>query len=194
MSILTIFLTGIGLSMDAFAVSLSKGFCLRRDIFRNALKISIFFGISQAVMPLIGWLCGIYFESSIKFIDHWIAFILLSLLGGKMIYESIKEDNSETSIECSLEEEEEEIKSKDLLILAVATSVDALAVGISFAFLNINIITSITIIGIVTFIICFIGVYVGKALGNVLKKYSEILGGVILIFIGFKILIEHLFF
>lgn len=192
MSILTIILTGIGLSMDAFAVSLSKGFCLRKNIFRNAFKISIFFGISQAIMPLIGWLCGIYFESYIKFIDHWIAFILLSLLGGKMIYESIKEDNSETSVECSLEEEE--IGNKNLLILAVATSIDALAVGISFAFLSINIMTAIIIIGIVTFIICFIGVYIGKALGNVLKKYSEILGGVILIFIGLKILIEHLFF
>lgn len=192
MSILTIFLTGIGLSMDAFAISLSKGFCLRRNIFRNALKISLFFGISQAIMPLIGWLSGIYFESYIKFIDHWIAFILLSFLGGKMIYESIKENNSETSMECSLEDEE--IKNKDLLVLAIATSIDALAVGISFAFLNINIITSITIIGIVTFVICFAGVYLGKAIGNVLKKYSEIIGGIILIFIGCKILIEHLFF
>ena len=192
MNILTIILTGIGLSMDAFAVSLSKGFCLRRDIFRNALKISIFFGVSQAIMPLIGWLCGIYFESYIKSIDHWVAFILLSLLGGKMIYESLKEDDSETSIECSLEEDK--LNNKDLLILAVATSIDALAVGISFAFLNVNIIESITVIGVVTFIICFAGVYLGKALGNILKKYSEIIGGVILIFIGCKILIEHLFF
>ena len=192
MSILTIILTGIGLSMDAFAVSLSKGFCLRRNIFRNAFKISIFFGVSQAIMPLIGWLCGIYFENYIKSIDHWIAFILLSLLGGKMIYESIREDDSETSIECSLEEEE--LKSKELLILAVATSIDALAVGISFAFLNVNIVNSMTIIGVVTFIICFVGVYLGKAIGNILKKYSEIIGGVILIFIGCKILIEHLFF
>lgn len=192
MSTLTIILTGIGLSMDAFAVSLSKGFCLRKNIFRNALKISIFFGVSQAVMPLIGWLCGIYFESYIKFIDHWIGFILLSLLGGKMIYESLKEDNHETAVECSLDEEA--LKNKDLLVLAVATSIDALAVGISFAFLNVDIVTSITVIGIVTFITCFAGVYLGKALGNILKKYSEIIGGVILIFIGFKILIEHLFF
>lgn len=192
MSTLTIILTGIGLSMDAFAVSLSKGFCLRKNIFRNALKISIFFGISQAVMPLIGWLCGIYFEGYIKFIDHWIAFILLSLLGGKMIYESLKEENPETAVECSLDEED--LKNKDLLVLAIATSIDALAVGISFAFLNVNIISSIAIIGIITFIVCFAGVYLGKALGNILKKYSEIIGGVILIFIGFKILIEHLFF
>ena len=192
MSTLTIILTGIGLSMDAFAVSLCKGFCLRKNVFRKALKISLFFGVSQAVMPLIGWLCGIYFESYIKFIDHWIAFILLSILGGKMIYESLKEENPETAVECSLDEED--LKNKDLLILAIATSIDALAVGISFAFLSVNIVSSITIIGIVTFILCFIGVYLGKALGNVLKKYSEIIGGVILIFIGFKILIEHLFF
>lgn len=192
MSILTIILTGIGLSMDAFAVSLSKGFCLRKNILKNALKIALFFGISQAVMPLLGWLGGIYFESSIKFIDHWIAFILLSFLGGKMIYESLKEDDSEIAIECVLEDEE--IKNKDLFILAIATSIDALAVGISFAFLSVNIISAISIIGIITFLICFVGVYVGKALGNVLKKYSEILGGVILISIGLKILIEHLFF
>lgn len=190
MSILTFFLTGIGLSMDAFAISLTKGFCIRKDIIKKSLIISLFFGLFQGIMPLLGWLSGIYFESYIKSIDHWIAFLLLGYLGVKMIYESVK-NKDEEDLECSLEDDS--LKLKELFILAIATSIDALAVGISFAFLNVNIIQASIIISITTFIICFCGVSFGKVIGKYIQKYSEILGGIILIGIGIKILIEHLF-
>lgn len=190
MSVLTFFLTGVGLSMDAFAISLTKGFCIRRDIIKKSFIISLFFGLFQGIMPLLGWLCGIYFESYIKSIDHWIAFLLLGYLGCKMIYESVKNKENE-ELECSLEDDKLDLK--ELTVLSVATSIDALAVGISFAFLSINIIQASLIISITTFIICFLGVSFGKVIGNYIQKYSEILGGIILIGIGIKILIEHLF-
>jgi manganese efflux pump family protein len=191
MSILSIFLTGVGLSMDAFAISLAKGFCIRKNILKKSLMISILFGVAQGVMPVIGWLLSIYFESYIKSIDHWVAFILLGFIGGKMLYESFKKNDDE-KLECAIDEDD--LKLKEIVILAIATSIDALAVGISFAFLNVNIINAAIIIALTTFIICFFGVFFGKLLGGYLQKYSEILGGIILIGIGVKILIEHLFF
>lgn len=190
MSIFSLFITGIGLSMDAFAVSLAKGFCVKDKIANKALKVAIFFGLAQGIMPLIGWFLGRYFEDSIKSIDHWVAFVLLVFIGVKMLYESYCGKDEE--IECSLDDND--FKSKDLFILAIATSIDALAVGISLALLNVNIVQASLIIGALTTVICFGGVYIGKLCGNFLNKYAEILGGLLLIIMGFKILVEHLYF
>ena len=202
MNITTIVLTAFALAMDAFAVSVTKGMTLKNLTKAIAIKIALFFGVFQAAMPLIGWLLGISFQGYIKAIDHWIALILLSILGGKMIYEfyeSRKEgtsENEETESEVSttLEGEENnkyEISNKELTTLAIATSIDALAVGISFAFLNVNIVSSSLIIGIITFIVCFIGVIAGKKIGAIFKDYAELIGGIILILIGINIFNEH---
>lgn len=177
MNIITIILTGFALAMDAFAVSVTKGMTLKNLTKKMAIKIALFFGVFQAAMPLIGWLLGISFQGYIQAIDHWIALILLSILGGKMIYEfyenrkEAKEGKNEAINEASttLEDEgirSEELSNKELTTLAIATSIDALAVGISFAFLNVNIVSSSTIIGIITFIVCFIGVIAGKKIGD----------------------------
>jgi len=185
-------MTGIGLSMDAFAVSLAKGICLKEDEFKNSFKVALFFGGFQALMPLLGWWFGRYFESYIKSFDHWIAFILLVIIGGKMLIEAIKELRSIKDSEITTECERDEFSYKKLTILAIATSIDALAVGVSFAFLSVSIIPSITIIGITTFILSFFAVFLGKKLGEYMQSYAEIIGGIILIFIGAKILFEHL--
>lgn len=187
MSIISIFLIGLGLAMDAFAVSLTLGMnTTKKDKLGMALKASIFFGGFQGLMPFIGWAIGISFADSIEKIDHWVAFILLALIGGKMIFEAIKEEDT-------AKKQEKGYSNKRFLILAIATSIDALAVGISFAFLNVNIVSAIIIIAIITFILCMIGVYLGKALGKLFGAKAEIIGGAILIIIGIKILIEHLF-
>lgn len=205
MGFLAIFMTGIGLSMDAVAVSIAKGMTLKEKLLENAIKIAVFFGVFQGLMPLIGWWAGRYFEEYIKSFDHWIAFILLGAIGGKMIYESIKgvkerkesENENKRQIEMEVSSdtisiENEELKNKDLIVLAVATSIDALAIGVSFAFLNVSIIPSIIIIALTTFVLCIVAVIIGKKLGTVLQKYAELVGGIILILIGFNILIEHL--
>ncbi len=192
MGFISIFMTGIGLSMDAFAVSLAKGICLKEDEFKNSFKVALFFGGFQALMPLLGWWFGRYFESYIKSFDHWIAFILLALIGVKMLIEAIKELRSIKDSEVATECERDEFSYKKLTILAIATSIDALAVGVSFAFLNVSIIPSVTIIGITTFLLSFFAVFLGKKLGEYMQSYAEIIGGIILIFIGAKILFEHL--
>lgn len=185
MSFLSILMIAVGLAMDAFAVSVTIGInTTKENKLKLALKAALLFGGFQGLMPLIGWAVGRNFTQYIEMIDHWIAFILLFIIGGKMIYESIKG------------EEDDEIKTysnKTLLLLAIATSIDALAVGISFAFLNVNILYSIVIIGIVTFVLSFIAVNIGKRLGDIFKNKAEIFGGAVLILIGFKILVEHLF-
>ncbi len=186
MSFFAVFLIGISLSMDAFAVSIAKGMCIKNNRFRCALQLAFWFGLFQAMMPLIGWLGGRLFESMITSIDHWIAFLLLGVIGANMIRESLKPDEEE--------EQSSSLTLSHVLLLAVATSIDALAVGITFAFLKVNILSSIAIIGCTTFILSFIAVYLGSQLGNVLKKYAGIFGGIILILIGTKILVEHLFF
>ena len=202
MNITTIVLTAFALAMDAFAVSVTKGMTLKNLTKAIAIKIALFFGVFQAAMPLIGWLLGISFQGDIKAIDHWIALILLSILGGKMIYEfyeSRKEgtsenEDTESEVSTTLEGEENnkyEISNKELTTLAIATSIDALAVGISFAFLNVNIVSSSLIIGIITFIVCFIGVIAGKKIGAIFKDYAELIGGIILILIGINIFNEH---
>lgn len=194
MSILSILLTSFALSMDAFAVSITKGMTLKNINRKLAFKIAFFFGLFQGGMPLIGWALGIGFEKYIKTFDHWIALILLGFLGGKMIYESLKGDD-EDEIALELAEgspiQESDIPLKDLLVLSIATSIDALAVGVSFAFLNISIIPVVSAIAIITFLVCFIGVLIGKKIGPVLKNYAEIVGGIILIFIGLNIFNEH---
>lgn len=184
MSIVSLVLTAIGLAMDAFAVSITIGLKGKQQEKKVlALKSGIYFGGFQALMPLIGWLLGIRFTKYIENIDHWIAFILLSIIGGKMLIESIKgEEDDEIDVHTN----------KKFLILAIATSIDALAVGVSLAFLNINIWLSILIIGAVTFVLSIIAVYLGEVIGEFLKNKAGILGGIILIFIGIKILLEHL--
>ena len=183
MTFFELFLIGIGLSMDAFAVSICKGLSMQIDK-KYTLCIGLFFGGFQALMPLTGYLLGSQFSGYIERFDHWIAFVLLALIGFNMIKES-------------REEEEEEkpyagVNFKELLILAVATSIDALAVGVTFAFLQVNIVSAITIIGCTTFVISIAGVYFGNVFGSRYKSRAELTGGIILILIGLKILLEHL--
>ena len=177
-----ILLIGVGLSMDAFAVSICKGLGMTKVNRKQALTIGLYFGGFQALMPFIGYMLGIRFEKYITSIDHWIAFILLGFIGGKMVYEAVKEKDDDAVVE------------KEMLLLAIATSIDALAVGIMFAFTydSLNIYWAIAIIGLTTFVLSIIGVIVGNFFGNKYKKKSEIAGGIILILIGVKILLEHL--
>ena len=186
MKIWELFMIAVGLSMDAFAVSVCKGLSMPKMVWKNALLAGIYFGGFQMLMPLIGYCLGTGFQDKITNIDHWIAFLLLGIIGLNMIRESIKEEDEDDQI-CNL-------ALTHVLLLAVATSIDALAVGITFAFLQVNIYTSILIIGVTTFVLSFIAVYLGSQLGSLLKKYAGIFGGIILILIGTKILIEHLFF
>ena len=184
MTFLELFLIGIGLSMDAFAVSICKGLSMQKIDKTYTLCIGLFFGGFQALMPLTGYFLGSRVSGYIEQFDHWIAFVLLALIGFNMIKES-------------REEEEEEkpyagVNFKELLILAVATSIDALAVGVTFAFLEVSIVPAITIIGCTTFVISIAGVYVGNVFGARYKSRAELTGGIILILIGLKILLEHL--
>lgn len=185
MDLLSLIFTGIGLAMDASAVSIAKGMSLPNEKNKNyALKLGLAFGIFQGLMPLIGYLAGSTFSGYIQSVDHWVAFILLALIGLNMITESREEKENEEVSDLSL---------KVILLLAIATSIDALAVGVSFAFLKVNIVLACSIIAVVTFILSFICVMVGKRLGSLFQKYAEIFGGIILMMIGAKILIEHLF-
>ena len=183
-----LFLLGIGLSMDAFAVSVCKGLGMRRLNKKQALIIGLYFGGFQALMPLIGWLIGSQFQKYITSIDHWIAFILLGFIGGKMMIEAIREWNEEETVEVM----DAPLDHKNMFVLAVATSIDALAVGITFAFLDTPIIEAITIIGITTMVISIIGVVVGNFFGSRYKSKAEFIGGLILVLLGLKILLEHL--
>lgn len=183
-----LFLLGIGLAMDAFAVSVCKGLGMRRLNKKQTLIIGLYFGGFQALMPLIGWLLGSQFQKYITSIDHWITFILLSFIGGKMMIEAIREWNEEETVDVM----DAPLDHKNMLVLAVATSIDALAVGITFAFLDTPIIEAITIIGITTMVISIIGVVVGNFFGSRYKSKAEFIGGLILVLLGLKILLEHL--
>ena len=185
MNFLNIFLTGFALSMDAFAVSVCKGLAMPKCTFKKAAIVGLWFGGFQALMPAIGYILGAQFQEAIASIDHWIAFVLLALIGGNMIHEAL--DNDEEEADASLD-------VKTMFLLAVATSIDALAIGITFAFLKVNIIPAVCFIGIVTFIISFAGVKIGNVFGARYKNKAEIVGGVILILLGLKILLEHLGF
>lgn len=183
MGILELLLIGIGLSMDAFAVSICKGLKMQKLNYTQTFIIALFFGGFQAIMPLLGWLLGTRFEQYITDIDHWIAFALLAFIGGKMIFEAIKGDEDGGS---------DKFEIKELFLMAIATSIDALAVGITFAFLQTDIWSSIAIIGCTTFVLSAVGVFIGHKFGAKYKNKAEIAGGVILILIGLKILLEHL--
>jgi len=186
MNLVTITIIAFGLAMDAFAVSIASGVTLKRVRLSYALRIALFFGGFQAVMPLIGWLVGSSFSSYIAAFDHWVAFGLLAFIGGKMIYEStiLKEAEKKTDPR----------KLIVLFVLAIATSIDALAVGLSFSVLQVQIVNPVIIIGVVTFLLSFLGVYLGGKFGSIFENKIEFIGGIILIGIGLKILIEHLFF
>jgi len=175
----------VGLSMDALAVSIANGFMIKQLRVRHALRIAFFFGFFQAMMPLIGWAAGITFSQYITSVDHWIAFGLLLLVGGRMIWESLSGSKKGEAVKNCLH-------FPTLLMLSIATSIDALAVGVSFAFLDMTIWLPILIIGLITFVICFIGVNIGSRLGPVFGNKLGIIGGIVLIGIGIKILIEHL--
>ena len=185
MGLIELFLIAVGLSMDAFAVSVCKGLAMPKCTFKKAAIVGLWFGGFQALMPAIGYILGAQFQEAIASIDHWIAFVLLALIGGNMIHEAL--DNDEEEADASLD-------VKTMFLLAVATSIDALAIGITFAFLKVNIIPAVCFIGIVTFIISFAGVKIGNVFGARYKNKAEIVGGVILILLGVKILLEHLGF
>ena len=187
--IVTLLFRGVGLAMDAFAVSICKGLSMKKVKWQHGVVIGLFFGGFQALMPFIGWLLGSQFEQYITKVDHWIAFGLLGIIGGKMLFEAIKGDEEE---ECECGKNIEKLDIKELFILAIATSIDALAVGITFAFLKYPVGKAVTIIGVVTFVISVAGVYIGNFFGARFKKKAEIAGGIILVGIGVKILLEHL--
>jgi putative Mn2+ efflux pump MntP len=184
MDIISIIIIAVGLAMDAFAVSITSGITIKRLHINHALKIALFFGLFQAIMPIIGWLAGLSLRDYISAIDHWIAFGLLSFIGCKMIYESITVQSSKKEIN--------PLNVYVLLVLSVATSIDALAVGVSFAFLKVSIVTPVIIIGTVTFLLSYLGVYIGDRIGHFFENKIEIAGGILLIGIGIKILVEGL--
>lgn len=186
MSFLELFLIAVGLSADAFSVSVCKGLNMRKLNLKHAYVIALFFGVFQAVMPLLGYLLGTGFSEYIEKYDHWIAFVLLAFIGGKMALEAIREKDGEA------EEKTDTLSIGELTVLAVATSIDALAVGITFAFLKVNILPSVLLIGVTTFALSLGGVLLGNRFGTKYKSKAEIAGGVILILIGLKILLEHL--
>ena len=186
--VIELFLLGVGLSMDAFAVSVCKGLGMRKLNKKQALIIGLYFGGFQALMPFVGWLLGSQFQEYITSIDHWIAFILLGFIGGKMMIEAVREWNEEEVVDVM----DAPIDHKNMLVLAVATSIDALTVGITFAFLGTPIVEAITIIGITTMVISIAGVVVGNFFGSRYKSKAEFIGGLILVLLGLKILLEHL--
>lgn len=180
-------LLAVGLSMDAFAVAVCKGLAMRKLEWKKAVVVGLWFGGFQALMPLIGYFLGIQFSEYITAVDHWIAFILLGIIGINMIREAIADKDG-----CSVEEANESLSFKNMLVLAVATSIDALAVGITLAFLKVDILPAVSYIGILTFCLSVIGVKIGNVFGCKYKSKAELAGGIILILLGTQILLEHL--
>lgn len=189
MSFLELLLIGVGLSMDAFAVAVCQGLSMPRLNWRHAGVIALFFGGFQAAMPLAGWALGARFAGYMQKFDHWTAFVLLGLIGGNMVREALGPDEEEKTA-CA----GGELDCRQLFLMAVATSVDALAVGVTFAFLETAILPAVSVIGIVTFCLSLAGVAAGNFFGARYKRRAELSGGVILIFLGVKILLEHLGF
>lgn len=181
MGFVELLLIAVGLSMDAFAVSICKGLSLQKLQPRHAALVGLYFGGFQALMPLVGWLLGSRFQQAIASVDHWVAFVLLGLIGLSMIRESGKS-----------EELSDDLSVKTMLPLAIATSIDALAVGITFAFLSVRILPAVALIGVTTFLLSAAGVYIGHVFGLRYKSKAEFAGGLLLILIGLKILLEHL--
>ena len=187
MGIIELALIAVGLSMDAFAVSVCKGLGMKRLDMGQALVIALFFGGFQALMPLAGWALGSGFQSYIEPVDHWIAFALLAFIGGKMLYDAFREEDGNEPVAG----EAARLDLKEILMLAIATSIDALAVGVSFAFLQVDIVPAISLIGVITFALSLVGVAAGHQFGARFEKPATVVGGVVLILIGLKILLEH---
>ena len=185
MDLLTLLTLAVGLAMDAFAVSICKGLAMREKVLKKGIIVGLWFGGFQALMPTIGFFLGTQFKDQITSIDHWIAFVLLGLIGINMVKEALSNDE---------EQADDSIAVKEMFMLAVATSIDALAVGITFAFLNVHIVSAASMIGVCTFLISFAGVKIGNIFGTKYKSKAELAGGIILILLGFKILFEHLHF
>ena len=183
MDLLTLLTLAVGLAMDAFAVSICKGLAMREKVLKKWIIVGLWFGGFQALMPTIGFFLGTQFKDQITSIDHWIAFVLLGLIGINMVKEALSNDE---------EQADDSIAVKEMFMLAVATSIDALAVGITFAFLNVHIVSAASMIGVCTFLISFAGVKIGNIFGTKYKSKAELAGGIILILLGFKILFEHL--
>ncbi len=183
MGMMELFLIAVGLSMDAFAVSVCKGLSVRKTNIRHALCVGAYFGGFQALMPLLGFVLGRQFESLITSVDHWIAFVLLAVIGGNMIRESFKEEDEELNASFAF---------KTMLPLALATSIDALAMGVTFAFLRVDIVPAVLFIGVITFVLSAVGLKVGNVFGAKYKARAELFGGVVLVLMGLKILLEHL--
>jgi len=184
MDLISIFLVALGLSVDSFAASVSSGLAINRIRFTQAVRIAFFLAVFQGGMPYIGWAIGNIFKNSIVEYDHWIAFILLAGLGGKMVYDCLTKEKEENHFN--------PLKLMVLISISIATSIDALIVGISFALIEINILVSAIIIAIITFLASMIGMLLGKKMGEHVSKKLDLLGGVVLIILGLKILIEHL--
>ena len=183
MSLFELFLIAVGLSMDAFAVSICKGLSVRKAQPRHMLCVGLYFGGFQALMPAIGYLLGTQFAGLIESVDHWIAFVLLAFIGGNMVREALSHE--EESLDDSF-------SVKTMLPLAVATSIDALATGVTFAFLRVNIVPAVLFIGCTTFALSALGLQIGNIFGTKYKSRAELFGGVVLILMGCKILLEHL--
>lgn len=183
MGLFEIILIGLGLGMDSFAVAICKGLAMKKMNWNKAIVIGIYFGVFQAIMPIIGYFLGVNFQNVIVEFDHWIAFVLLGSIGLNMLKDAYSKENDSFD-DC--------VEVKTMIVLAIATSIDALAVGITFAFLQVNIVVSVVVIGVIAFSLSVIGVVLGNLFGNKYEKRAEIFGGVILIFMGCKILIEHL--
>ena len=183
MSLMELFLIAVGLSMDAFAVSVCKGLSVRKATVKHALCVGLYFGGFQALMPLIGYMLGTQFESVITSVDHWIAFGLLAFIGGNMIREALSREE---------EKLDDSFSFKTMITLAVATSIDALAMGVTFAFLRVDILPAVLLIGATTFVLSAVGLKVGNVFGAKYKARAELFGGVVLVLMGLKILLEHL--
>lgn len=183
MGITELLFVSISLAMDAFAVSICKGLSMKKMNWKKAVIIGLYFGAFQAIMPTLGYFLGSGFDSLVTSIDHWIVFILLLFIGLNMIKDSFSKE---------IDDSNDNIDFKTMLILALATSIDALAVGITFAFLDVNIVLAFSIIGIITFVLSIIGVKIGNKFGDKYESKAQFLGGLILIFIGLKILLEHI--
>ena len=185
MGIAELFILAVGLSMDAFAVSVCKGLSIQKLKPRHAVIVGAWFGAFQALMPAIGWLLGSAFADMIEAVDHWIAFVLLALIGGNMIREALGHEE---------EDADPSLAPIAMLLLAGATSIDALAVGVTFAFLRVAVVPAVTLIGVCTFAISAAGVKIGNVFGARYKSRAELLGGIVLVLIGLKILLDHLGF
>ena len=188
MGFIELFVIGVGLSMDAFAVAVCKGLGMKMVNWRHAFVIALMFGGFQGLMPLIGWALGSQLTSLIEPVDHWIALSLLVFIGGKMLWDAFRGDDGCETCGCA----EEKLDMRELLMMAVATSIDALAVGVTFAFLGVNVMAAVVVIGVTTFALSFVGVVAGNRFGARFEKPATVAGGVVLVLIGLKILLEHL--